>query len=49
MVEYYFHRATVAGRNGWISKDLKATNGYKFDGNGNGIGGEPWDNLSDPF
>jgi hypothetical protein len=49
MIDYYFQRTIGAGRHGWISKDLKATNGYKFDGNGNGIGGEPWDDLSDPF
>jgi len=49
LLEYYFQRTIGAGRNGWISKNLKATNGYLFDGNGNGIGGEPWDDLSDPF
>jgi hypothetical protein len=49
LLEYYFQRTIGAGRNGWISKNLKATNGYLFDGNGNGIGGELWDDLSDPF
>jgi len=49
LVEYYFQRTTGAGRNGWVSKDLKGQNGYFFDGDGNGIGGEPWDNHSYPF
>jgi hypothetical protein len=49
MVEYYFLRATVAGRHGWVSKDLQAQNGYFFDGDNNGIGGEPWDNQDVAF
>jgi hypothetical protein len=49
LVEYYFQRTTGAGRNGWVSKDLKGQNGYFFDGDGNGIGGESWDNHSYPF
>ena len=49
LVEYYFQRTTGAGRNGWVSKDLKGQNGYFFDGDGNGIGGEPWDNQDVAF
>jgi len=49
IIDYYFKRAPGGGRRVFVSKELKATNGYKFDGNGNGIGGEPWDDYKSAF
>ncbi len=50
IVDYFFLRPiTTGGRHAWASKTLKATNGYLFDGNNNGIGGEPWDNRDVTF
>jgi hypothetical protein len=49
IIDYYFKRNVGAGRRIFVSKEVKATNGYKFDGNGNGIGGEPWDDYKSAF
>jgi len=49
IIDYYFKRTPGGGRRVFVSKELKATNGYKFDGNGNGIGGEPWDDYKSAF
>lgn len=49
IVDYYFKRTIGGGRRVWISKEVKATNGYNLDGNGNGIGGEPWDDYKSAF
>jgi len=49
IIDYYFKRTPGGGRRVFVSKELKATNGYKFDGNGNGIGGEPWDDYKGAF
>lgn len=49
IVDYFFLRPTVANRHAWASKNLKATNGYLFDGNNNGIGGEAWDDRDVTF
>lgn len=49
IVDYFYLRPITAGRHAWASKTLKATNGYFFDGNNNGIGGEPWDDRNVAF
>ncbi|MEO0161459.1 MAG: Ig-like domain-containing protein [candidate division WOR-3 bacterium] len=49
IIDYYFKRTISAGRRVFVSKEVKATNGYKLDGNNNGIGGEPWDDYKGGF
>ncbi len=49
IVDYFYLRPITTGRHAWASKTLKGTNGYFFDGNHNGIGGEPWDDQSVNF
>lgn len=49
MVDYYYIRTISGGTNAFVSKDIQRTNGYYFDGSGNEIGGEPWDDLYTPF
>jgi len=49
LIDYYFKRTVGGGRTGFVSKNLKGENGYFFDGDGNGIGGEPWDDRDQPF
>ncbi len=41
---YYYYQRTISGtKQYFISKTVEGNNGLKFDGNANGIGGEPWD------
>ncbi len=49
LVDYYFMRTASGGRTGFVSKDLEGANGYLFDGNANGIGGEDWDDRNVGF
>ncbi|MEO0155765.1 MAG: Ig-like domain-containing protein [candidate division WOR-3 bacterium] len=49
IIDYYFKRTIGGGRRVFVSKEVKATNGYNLDGNGNGIGGEPWDDYKGAF
>lgn len=49
MVDYYYKRAASGTEWGFVSKDVQAENGYYLDGDGNGIGGEPWDDFYDSF
>ncbi|MGB9719883.1 MAG: hypothetical protein ACPL28_00165 [bacterium] len=49
IVDYYYKRTIGGGRRVWISRQVQATNGYNLDGNGNGIGGEPWDDYKSAF
>ncbi|MEO0206680.1 MAG: hypothetical protein ABIL22_08420 [candidate division WOR-3 bacterium] len=49
IVDYYFKRTIGGGRRVWISRTVTATNGYNLDGNGNGIGGEAWDDYTGAF
>lgn len=49
IIDYYYKRTVGGGRRAFVSKEVKATNGYKLDGNGNGIGGEPWDDYKGAF
>jgi len=48
-VEYYYKRSLSGSRRAFVSKSIQATNGYFYDGNGNGIGGEPWDDKYIPY
>jgi hypothetical protein len=46
MVDYYFMRATSGMPDAFVSRDIKdATKDYYLDGDGNEIGGEPWDDY----
>lgn len=49
IVDYYYLRTVGSGLHAYLLIGLQGTNGYYFDGNGNGIGGEPWDNLDTSF
>lgn len=49
IIDYYYKRTIGGGRRAFVAKEVKATNGYNFDGNGNGIGGEPWDNYEQAY
>ncbi len=49
IIDYYYKRPIGGGRRAFVSKEVKATNGYYLDGNGNGIGGEPWDDYKGAF
>uniref|UniRef100_A0A7C4XFF9 SbsA Ig-like domain-containing protein n=1 Tax=candidate division WOR-3 bacterium TaxID=2052148 RepID=A0A7C4XFF9_UNCW3 len=49
IIDYYFKRTIGSGKKAFVSKEVKATNGYKLDGNGNGIGGEQWDDYRNSF
>ncbi len=46
-IEYYFQRTVTLPLDAFVSKEAKATNGKKLDGETtpNGIGGEPWDDY----
>jgi hypothetical protein len=46
LVEYYYKRATSGAPDAFASKDLKQNDkDYYLDGDGNGIGGEQWDDY----
>jgi len=49
IVDYYYQRTIGGGRRVFVSKEIKAANGYFFDGDNNGIGGEPWDDYNSAF
>ncbi len=49
MVDYYFKRTISGTKYGFVSKDVLGQNGYYFDGDYNGIGGEPWDDYYNSF
>jgi len=49
MVDFYFQRPIVGSKKAFVSKDVKGENGYGFDGNGNEIGDEPWDDFYTTF
>ncbi|MGQ9701872.1 MAG: hypothetical protein ACUVQT_05405 [bacterium] len=49
IIDYYYKRTIGGGRKVFVAKEVKATNGYNLDGNGNGIGGEPWDNYEHAY
>ncbi len=49
IVDYYYKRTIGGGRRVWISRNTQATNDYNLDGNGNGIGGEAWDDYNSGF
>ncbi len=46
MVDYYYKRATSGNPDAFVSRIIKyAAKDYYLDGDGNGIGGEPWDDY----
>jgi hypothetical protein len=49
IIDYYYKRTIGGGRRVWVSRTVQATNGYSLDGNGNGIGGEVWDDYKAAF
>jgi hypothetical protein len=49
MVDYYFKRSVSGAKTAFISKAVMDEKGYYFDGDGNEIGGEPWDDLYTSF
>jgi hypothetical protein len=50
MVDYYYKRTiSPVNRRAFVSKDVEGENGYQFDGDGNEIGGESWDDYNSPF
>ena len=49
MVDYYYKRTISGNKGAFVSRNVTATNGYKLDGNGNGIGGEDWDDYTTSF
>lgn len=49
VVYYYYQRTVGATRQYFVSKEVQANTALKFDGNNNGIGGEPWDDKWGTF
>lgn len=49
IIDYYYKRTIGVGRQAFVAKEVKATNGYNLDGNNNGIGGEPWDDYKQAY
>jgi len=49
VVQYYYQRTVGATLQYFVSKEVQANTALKFDGNNNGIGGEPWDDKWGSF